>query len=115
MRVLSHRSTGNIEDELMPLLRYLSGVVTLALDEDKCGGCSMCVTVCPHGVFSIDNGKARIVDRDACMECGACARNCPDQAITVQAGVGCVAAIIMGALTGSEPNCCGSDDSGCCG
>lgn len=99
----------------MSELRYLSGVVTLALDEGKCGGCGMCVTVCPHGVLAIENRKANMVDRDACMECGACARNCPDQAITVQAGVGCVTAIIMGALTGSESNCSGSDDSGCCG
>jgi len=98
----------------MSQLRYLSGVVTLELDGGQCGGCGMCVTVCPHGVFSLDHGKAHIVDRDACMECGACARNCPDEAITVQAGVGCVAAVILGALTGSAPNCCGSEGSSCC-
>ena len=97
----------------MARLRYLPNVVTLLLDESKCDGCGMCVTVCPHAVFAMNERKARIVDRDACMECGACAGNCPSEAITVEAGVGCVAAIIKGALTGSEPDCdCGPKS--CC-
>ena len=86
-------------------MRYLLNVVTLALDQAKCSGCGMCTTVCPHAVFCVADGKAQIVDRDACMECGACARNCPAQAISVQAGVGCVTAILVGAMTGAEPNC----------
>jgi NAD-dependent dihydropyrimidine dehydrogenase PreA subunit len=97
----------------MPELRYLSDVVTLTLEESKCDGCGMCVTVCPHGVFAIKQRKAQIIDRDACMECGACAKNCPSEAIAVNAGVGCVAAIIKGALTGSEPDC-GCGPKSCC-
>jgi NAD-dependent dihydropyrimidine dehydrogenase PreA subunit len=87
------------------MLRYLSDVVTLELDVDCCTGCGMCVSVCPHAVFVMDDSKATIVDRDACMECGACARNCPADAIQVQAGVGCAAAVINGAL-GRKSECC---------
>ena len=72
----------------MAELRYLPDVVSLALDDERCTGCGMCLSVCPHAVFEIDNGHARIVDRDACMECGASALNCPEEAITVNAGVG---------------------------
>jgi len=86
-------------------LRYLDNVVTLALDEGKCNGCGMCATVCPHGVFVVEAAKARIADRDACMECGACARNCPQEAVSVRAGVGCAAGILLGALFGGEPVC----------
>ncbi len=57
----------------MKKLRYLPGVISLRLDQEKCLGCGMCAVVCPHRVFRIENKKARIVDRDACMECGACA------------------------------------------
>ncbi|MBU1153503.1 4Fe-4S binding protein [bacterium] len=92
----------------MGSLIYLKGVVTLELSVDKCNGCSMCGSVCPHGVFAIDERKAKIVDLDACMECGACAQNCPEGAISVRPGVGCAAAIIKGALkhTGSTSECC---------
>jgi ferredoxin len=48
-----------------------------------------------------------------CMECGACALNCPTEAIEVNAGVGCAAAIIMSWVTGKAPSC-GCDDGGCC-
>jgi NAD-dependent dihydropyrimidine dehydrogenase PreA subunit len=86
-------------------LRYLKNVSTLKLDWEKCTGCGMCAEVCPHEVFEIADWKANIIDKDACMECGACARNCPVNAITVKQGVGCAAAIIIGALTGKEPTC----------
>jgi len=91
----------------MTQLRYLRGVTTLALDEEKCIGCGLCITVCPHAVFSMNGGKRiQIDDRDACMECGACALNCPAEALTVDAGVGCAAAVINSILGRSDGACC---------
>ncbi len=102
----------------MAELRYLPNVVSLSLDDQKCTGCGMCATVCPHAVFNavfnVDDRKARIVDRDACMECGACALNCPAGALSVQSGVGCAAAMIAGALRRTEVCCGSSDDRPCC-
>lgn len=86
-------------------LRYIEGVATLRLEEAACVGCGMCQTVCPHGVFSVDGGKARILDRDACMECGACATNCPNDAISVSPGVGCATYVITSWLEGSKSSC----------
>ena len=97
----------------MPELRYLTNVVTLELDVEKCIGCRMCTEVCPHGVFTIENGKAQIVDRDACMECGACARNCEVEAITVKSGVGCATAVITGALQRMSATRDSTDGSAC--
>ncbi|MGI6551545.1 MAG: mercury methylation ferredoxin HgcB [Bacillota bacterium] len=94
--------------------RYLKNVTTLRLWVEKCIGCGRCVEVCPHGVFSMNDKKARIEDKDRCMECGACAKNCSANAITVNAGVGCAAAVIMGWLTGSEPSCDCSRGGECC-
>ncbi len=105
-------------------LKYLDDVVTLQLDKEKCTGCRMCTQVCPHGVYVLENKKARITDRDLCMECGACAKNCEFEAITVDAGVGCAAAIIYSAFRGKDAPCCGpsNDDpekrnksASCCG
>ena len=86
-------------------MRYLRNVVTLELDLIRCNGCRMCLQVCPHAVFRIENRKAMIQDRDACMECGACAKNCEAGALSVRAGVGCAAAVINGKLRGTEPSC----------
>ena len=98
----------------MIAMRYLPDVVTLEYYADKCNGCRMCLMVCPHAVFSIENKIAKIVDRDACMECGACAKNCPEEALSVRAGVGCAYAIILGAIRKTEPTCGCEDGSSCC-
>ena len=93
--------------------KYLKNVTSLSYAIEKCTGCGICSEVCPHGVFSISEGKARVIEKDSCMECGACALNCPAKAIEVNAGVGCATAVIIGWLTGKDPTC-GCGDNGCC-
>ncbi len=96
----------------MKKIRYLGNVTTLALDADACVGCGMCILVCPHAVFAMDQCKVRIGDRDGCMECGACAGNCPTGALSVTPGVGCAAYIIQTWIKGREKASCGG--AGCC-
>jgi len=99
---------------MMAHLKYLSGVSTLKLEQEKCIGCGLCVTVCPQAVFTIEDNLTWIIALDNCMECGACVRNCPVAALSVNAGVGCASAIIHGWLTGKEPSCdCAGDSGGC--
>lgn len=99
----------------MKELIYLPDVVTLELFEEKCNGCGMCVTVCPHEVFELSDRKAHIKNRDYCMECGACSLNCKPGAISVNSGVGCAAGIINGILKNTEPTCdCSGSSTNCC-
>ncbi len=94
---------------------YLPDVVTLELDSALCNGCLMCINVCPHAVFEMQDKKAVIVRRDYCMECGACALNCQMGAIRVSSGVGCAAGVINGLIRGTEPTCdCDSSSGSCC-
>jgi NAD-dependent dihydropyrimidine dehydrogenase PreA subunit len=96
-------------------MKYLANVASLLYNREKCIGCRRCVEVCPHGVFIMEEKRAAITDKDLCMECGACATNCEYDAISVNAGVGCAAAIIYGVLTGKEPQCgCTPSDSNAC-
>ena len=90
-----------------------NSVNTLAYDAELCIGCDMCSTVCPHRVFAPNGRVARLVLPELCMECGACQLNCPTEAITVDSGTGCAAAMIMAALTGREISC-GGPEGGCC-
>ena len=80
------------------MLKYLENVITLKLDTETCNGCGMCVNVCPHEVFDIEQRKAVVVDLNACIECGACAINCPVNAIKIQTGAGCATGLLFGAL-----------------
>lgn len=90
----------------MARMIYLKDVVTLGMQPEKCVGCGMCLLVCPHAVFGLNNGTAVILDRDACIECGACSMNCPSDAIRVRPGVGCAAAVINTALGRKGDSCC---------
>jgi len=82
---------------------------TLQYRPELCVGCGMCSVVCPHGVFANDTGDvAQLVSPGACMECGACQLNCPTDAIMVDSGVGCAAAMIAAALTGKQEVSCGT-------
>lgn len=88
-------------------LEYIKGVVSLQLDEGKCVGCGMCIEVCPHDVFAMNGTKTvSIENRDACIECGACSMNCPAEAISVEVGVGCAAAVINSLLGREASACC---------
>ena len=95
---------------------------TLTYRPALCINCGMCSTVCPHGVFSPNGRTVELVRPEACMECGACQQNCPTDAIAVDSGVGCAAAMIYAALTGKPEPTCGPDlaegpcePSSCCG
>lgn len=94
--------------------KYLKNVATLNLSAKKCIGCGRCAEVCPHRVFVLVRGTAQIKDKNSCMECGACAMNCPADAVSVDASVGCAAAIIQSWFTGEAPSCDCPGGGDCC-
>jgi NAD-dependent dihydropyrimidine dehydrogenase PreA subunit len=81
---------------------------TLVLNPELCNGCAMCVSVCPHGVFTMNGRRAQLARPQACMECGACQLNCVTGALTVASGVGCAAAMLRAALLGQKEATCGA-------
>jgi heterodisulfide reductase subunit C len=67
---------------------YNSPLVPVAVDEDLCSGCGICVMVCPYQAPSlfekeVDGQTDRFsqVDGDKCMGCGTCVAACPLGAI----------------------------------
>jgi ferredoxin len=101
-------------------MKYLKDVATIAISKEACTGCGMCVTVCPRNVLVINNKKASVADKDACLECGACKMNCAFDAVTVDSGVGCAAAMLNGLIKygNVDKGTCDCDGSkgegGCC-
>jgi len=53
-------------------------------NEERCTQCGACVTVCPTGVFKLDQ-KTMIVtfDSEKCIGCGLCIPACPTRAMEV--------------------------------
>ena len=51
------------------------------VDQSACVGCESCVSACPVGAISVNDGKAS-VDAGTCVECGSCVSTCPVGAIS---------------------------------
>jgi 2-oxoglutarate ferredoxin oxidoreductase subunit delta len=63
----------------------------LAVAVERCKGCELCLTACPHGVLALDvtvvnrlgYHPVRLTDAAGCTSCVICARVCPDAVFTV--------------------------------
>ena len=55
----------------------------ITIDEDKCSGCSLCVSACHEGALQMIDGKARLITDSYCDGLGACLPECPTGAITI--------------------------------
>ncbi len=59
-------------------------MVEIKVDRDKCVGCGECVSVCPAGVYELDDeGKSYPAHPEECQECCSCVEVCPEGAISV--------------------------------
>ena len=62
----------------------------IKVDEARCKGCLLCVTVCPKKCIAVSETfsvtgyyPAKPAKQEACIGCAMCAQICPDLAIEV--------------------------------
>lgn len=55
----------------------------VAINEEKCNGCGLCIDACHEGALQMINGKARLVSDAYCDGLGACLPECPADAISI--------------------------------
>jgi heterodisulfide reductase subunit A len=54
------------------------------VDEDKCAGCQVCISVCPYNAVSLNERGHAEVNPALCKGCGTCTSTCASGAITSQ-------------------------------
>lgn len=80
---------------------------TLQHNKELCNNCGVCISVCPHAVFTREGRSVVVAQAAGCMECGACQLNCSAGAVKVESGVGCAAAMMLAALLRKKEATCG--------
>lgn len=58
----------------------------IRIDESRCNGCGLCISVCKDFSLILENKKAKIAANPlfGCLACGHCMMICPQEAITVE-------------------------------
>jgi NAD-dependent dihydropyrimidine dehydrogenase PreA subunit len=56
----------------------------VTIDYDTCILCQTCVSICPMGVYVVEDEKVVATNEGDCIVCRACEASCPVEAITVE-------------------------------
>jgi heterodisulfide reductase subunit A-like polyferredoxin len=55
--------------------------ITAEIDEERCGGCQLCISTCPYAAIDFDpEKKISFVTEELCKGCGTCVAGCPSGA-----------------------------------
>jgi len=74
-------AVGDIISKLIPGREIELEILTSVIDEEKCGACKLCISVCPYKAISFDEEKnISIVTEAICRGCGTCVASCPSGA-----------------------------------
>jgi ferredoxin len=52
----------------------------ITIDESRCTGCGVCLSLCPQEAIVLEAAKAEI-RQDLCIGCGVCISACPERAV----------------------------------
>ncbi len=55
--------------------------IAVRVFDNLCSRCGTCLTVCPAGALTQNEGEAPRVDYERCLRCGACVRHCDFNAV----------------------------------
>ena len=64
-----------------------SEIPQIALNQEVCSGCGVCVAVCPYDAVKLeksDDGWSAVIDVIKCKRCGLCVSACPSGAVAIE-------------------------------
>jgi heterodisulfide reductase subunit A len=78
-------AAGDAVSRLVPGRKIELEILTSHIDDDRCAGCKLCVSVCPYKAISFDKEKKiSFINEAICRGCGTCAAACPGGVITAK-------------------------------
>ncbi len=81
----AHAAVGHAVSKLVPGRKIELEIMTSYIDEEICGGCKLCISVCPYKAISFDIEKnISVVTEALCRGCGTCVASCPSGAATAK-------------------------------
>ena len=70
-------AAGDAVSKLMPGREIELEVLTCFINEEKCAGCRLCISVCPYKAIAFDRAKkVSAINEAICRGCGTCAATC---------------------------------------
>ncbi len=76
---------GDILSKLIPGKEIELEIMTSFIDEEKCSGCKLCISVCPFKAVSYNEEKLiSVINEAICHGCGTCTAACPGGASTAK-------------------------------
>jgi len=83
--IQSEAATGKILSSLVPGRKIEPEVKISQISESLCGGCKICISVCPYGAIAFDETKKiSVVNEVICRGCGSCTAACPSGAASIK-------------------------------
>jgi len=81
----SHAAMGDALSKLVPGREIDLEIMTAHIDRSICGGCKMCIQMCPYSAIYFDpENNISQVNEALCRGCGTCAATCPSGAASAR-------------------------------
>jgi len=76
LKYFRHEYEAHIYHNMCPA-KVCKPLIRFEINEEKCGGCAACSSICPVDAIMGEPKKTYRINQDLCIKCGSCVESCP--------------------------------------